>query len=203
MKDVMDFSLINYEEPYKYGIFKRDKWIYQRQAIMAEIIACDPAKRWSARQLAAAMREHPLVSRYHPDYSHNTAWKDYLALRNELKDRRNELAGTYIESQLEISDAIIQDLWNDYNELNLIDPKDLVPEARAQYLADKIEKKDTITRAIERMFKRQAALIPDVEAPKKVDIHSVGVTMTLDQFLEIKKQALGGDVIDGEVVDES
>lgn len=204
MKDILDYSKMVFEEPYTRGQFNRRNWIEQRKAIMAEVMASDPGNRWTYEQLSNAMKSNPLVARYQPAYSIMTARRDFLALKDELKERRGELAGEYIATQLEIADDIIQDLWQDYQELNKVNPQDLVPDHRAQYLKDRIEKKDQITRAIERMFKRQAALIPDLEAPKQVQVSSISVTMTNDEFLELKKRALqppdDEDIIDGEVI---
>lgn len=216
MKDILDFTKTE-EEKAKVKFLdpraaysnrksvRHATWIPQRRAIMAQIIASDQTRKWSPRELAEAMRAHPLVAEYHVNYGETTAWRDFVALRSELSERRVELAEQYISYQLEIADAIIDDLWQEYNELNKIDPRDLVPEMRAQYLMDKIEKKDQITRGIERMFKRQANLIPDLDAPKKVNVQTTSISMSLDKFLEFKKQALIAEqnIIDGEVVEST
>ena len=166
----------------------RKHWIEQRRLILLEIINSAPEKRWSRRDVLEAMRNHPVVSETQPTYSLYTAHNDYVSVFSEIKDRREELADDYITRQLEIAGYFVDDLLEEYENLNNIDVEWLDdPQLKAEFLSDRIDKKVKIQTGVERMFNRIGKLIP-IEVPKQlqIDQHTV---MTLDTFQRLASES--------------
>lgn len=189
------------------GKASRPKWREQRLAILMEVINDEPTKKWSVRDMAQAMRQHPVVASIQPHYGKTTAHRDWLAIRDELKERRDELASDYIQSQLDITDEALGDLQREYDNLNKIDISLIDDEEmRASIILNRIKAKKELIVAMDRMMSRQQTLVP-VTVPKKLEVDERRVEMNLDTFLKMRERALAlkdGDesnnVIEGELI---
>ena len=188
-----------------HGRGSTDKWRDQRRAVMVEIINNDATKNWSIRDITEAMLEHPLIQQVQPKLSKSTVHRDWLAVKDELAEKRVELAGDYIDYHLNITDYLLNDLMSDYQAIDSIDTDNIEDEElRARILLDRIGDKEKIIRSIERMMKRQSTLVP-IEVPKKLEIDdNKTVTFYSERFIEIQKRAnmeLSDGIEDGDFVE--
>jgi len=182
-----------------------EKWRTQRRAILTEVINSDPTKHWSMRDLEEAMRAHPLIQQVQPRLGKSTIHLDWLAVKNELAEKRKELAGEYIDHHLQISEYFIQDMMEEYEKINSINVDDISdPDIRAQVILSRMAEKDRIIKAVDRMMKRQSTLVP-IDVPKKLEIDDQKrITFNVERFLDMNKQAeqfLGDGIEEGEYVD--
>lgn len=184
------------------NISNRTHWIEMRQEILAKIIASKPNAKWTDEKMAEAMRGDSLVAVSQPNYSATTARRDWLAIRQELHVKRIELADKYISHQLELSETMLDDLVNQWEEIDRLE----LPETNDQdgdelnhinLFIHKVNLYDKLGKAIERVLQRQSMLVP-VQVPKKVEIKSQ--TFNLDMYLEAKQKAALTDenVIEGD-----
>jgi len=186
------------------GMASRPKWRERRHTILLEIIGKDPTRRWSVRDIAAAMRRNPIISQVQPNYSHSTAHRDYLAIKEELREKREDLATDYISSQLEITENLLDDLTRQYEEVKQISVDDVDdPATRAQIAIKKIGLKKDLVAAIDRILARQQTLVP-IAVPKKLDISEKKLNVNLDALLALKgridevPRIESPDIIDGQ-----
>lgn len=130
-----------------------------------------------------------MVDEIQPEYSLYTAHTDYIAVFDEIKQRREELADDYITMQLEIAGYFVDDLLKEYDHLNKIEPDWIDdPALRADFLSDRIDKKVKLQTGIERMFKRIGTLIP-IELPKQLQVDQSHTIMTIDRFQQLAKES--------------
>lgn len=177
-----------------HGKSSRQKWVAQRRAILAEIIAAEPTRRWSTREMAEAMRDHDIVGAAMPNYGHMTAHRDWLAISEELALRRRELAEQYIDTQLEITDNLLDDLLQEYQELGALRNDD-----DPDFQLKKMKVKKDLVQAMDRVLARQQTLIP-VAVPKQVQVDSRHVDINMDTLL--KQYEAAANIIEGETFED-
>lgn len=186
------------------NVNNRAHWIAMRQAILAEIIASQPSHEWTPQKMVEAMRENEQIKAVQPMYSITTAKKDWYALSNELAQNRKELVDVYLQQQLELTEEMMDDLVSEWNNVlaEEIEYYEDSPPPSMQRAA-KIRSLNALSQAMERVLKRQAALIP-IEIPRRLEIDERRIN--LDVFLEAKmrqQKLIGEKIIDGEYEDNA
>lgn len=163
---------------------------------MLDIISEDPSRQWTYRDLAMSMRSNELVSSAQPRYSAATAYRDWLVVLNELKERRGEMASMYIDSQLNIADDLMEGLMDQWDAIDAIDLYEIEdPAERVMMSLKLIAAKKDIVIAIDRVMARQQTLVP-IAIPKRVEVDNRHVSMNLDYFQEQRRKALDSGGID-------
>lgn len=154
---------------------KRPKnWIEQRLTILTEIRNNEPERDWSVREVAEEMQKHELVQRFQPNYGKSSAHRDIALINQQLASKREELAESYIHTQLEITDELIDDLMDEYRSLTQSDFESYDEDGSPDVFANKeklIKAKVNLSKAILMAQKRQASILP-IDAPKKLSIES-------------------------------
>lgn len=173
-----------------------------RRKIVLELIMRDPDKKWTAQAISEAAKEHKWFKEFMPTYSAATARSDLLAVLNEIKSRREELAEQYLAAQLDIVDDEIRSIQDDLDSLG--DVKSLVDgdDVSMNDILKFVRAKATMTNTLLRLLEHQNKLVP-VEIPKRVDVNQQ--IINLDMFLEARKELNfidDGMTVDGEVIDE-
>ena len=161
---------------------KPTNWIDQRLTILTEIRNDDPARSWTARETADAMKNHELVKKFQPNYSKSTAHRDIVAIDDQLIEKREELAVSYILFHLEVTDDLIADLVEEYHNVKTGDHT-LMFEDRT----DVVKAKVNLTKAIIAAQKRQADVLP-IDMPKKITVAAEG-GFDIEHFYQIREQA--------------
>lgn len=164
-------------------------WVDQRLAILTEIRNDDPSRYWTARETAEAMKKNELVRKFQPNYSKSTAHRDIVAINDELIEKREELAKSYIISHLEVTDDLIANLVAEYNAVDTGDHTLLFDDH-----LDVIKAKISLTKAILAAQKRQAAVLP-IDMPKKVTIAAEG-GFDIEHFYQIRENAKKSILLD-------
>ncbi len=157
-------------------------WIEQRLTILTEIRNDDPGRSWTSRETAEAMQKHELVRKFQPNYSKSTAHRDIVAIDDQLIEKREELAISYILSHLEVTGDLIANLIEEYVDVDTGN-HDLMFDDHL----DVIKAKVTLTKAILAAQKRQAAILP-IDMPKKVTIAAEG-GFDIEHFYQIREEA--------------
>lgn len=165
------------------------KWRDQRRAIMMEIINNDPTRHWSVRDLEDEMRKHPLIQKIQPKVGKSTIHRDWLYVKEELAEKRIELAGEYIDYHLNVTDYLLGDLLTEYQKIGEIDLDAIEDEdLKAQLLLNRLSDKQKLVTAIDKVMKRQSTLVP-IEVPKKLEIEdNKKVTFYAEKFNAIREQ---------------
>jgi hypothetical protein len=179
-------ELVDYNNTMRKLSNPRSHWIAMRRSIMAEIIAANPNVNWTSGKLAEAMLEDPRVREAHPRYSSVTAQKDFLSLTRELSDKRTELVEDYLSIQLELTDDILTDLtqeWNDLLEEEVVYDNEEAPPIMQRVA--KIKAMNTLSMAMERAMVRQSKLLP-LDVPKQINVEKR--SFNLDMYLEAKER---------------
>lgn len=185
------------------GKSSHKKWREQRQTILAELIADRPHENWSWRAMAIAMQSHPVVAKAQPNYGHMTAKRDWLAIHDELKERREELASEYIDAQLELTEQLLEDIQEEYELLNSIDLEELEEKERAGFILQRIRAKKDLVASVDKLLQRQQTLVP-MEVPRRLQVDNRSISINIDALLENyekAKLASGEDIIEGELDD--
>lgn len=179
------------------------QWREKRREILMCIIATDPSRNWSYRDLAEEMRQNELVLAAQPNYGYSTAYRDWLVVRDELKEKRDELAGEYISTQLDITEGLIEGLMDDWEALKRIDIDDIDTEDDVKVLLSIIAAKKDIVTAVDKVMSRQQTLIP-IAVPKHHVVDNNN-NINLDVFHQLRRDALAApaeqDYIEGEIID--
>jgi hypothetical protein len=157
-------------------IKKPSNWIEQRLTVLTEIRNNEPERDWTVREVADAMKQHPLVKQFQPTYGKSTAARDIALINEQLVHRREELAQAYIHAQLELTDEIIEDLVDEYRKLTESDFEDI-----EKFIKTKV----TLSKAILLTQRRQASILP-IDAPKKLSIES-SHRFDIEHFYQIQQ----------------
>lgn len=179
----------------------------RKLVILKEIIEKDPERKWSARAIAVAALDTPFFQEHYPTYSKSTAYRDMVEIKEDISETRKELADIFIKRQLEVTEDIIEDLQETWQEINETQDeieamKDgITPLEKMDILLAVAEKKSKLTTAIDRAFNRQSSLVP-IAVPKQLNIEKR--TFNLDVFLEMQKKAEleDGNTIEGTYYEE-
>lgn len=180
-----------------------NKVIENRRVMILEMIMADPTKRWSYNTIAEEARKLPWFKEHMPKYSYQTAYLDYLAIKEETKENREKLAETILVRQLDETEEQIGQILLDIESLGSLE--DFMPEARdINDIAQFAKTKNTLLNSLERLMSRQASLVP-IEVPKQVNVEQ---SFTIDHYLqarkdymkleEPKKQLYDGNVEEGD-----
>jgi hypothetical protein len=181
----------------KLNVSDRGNWIEMRRTILAELIAAKPSANWTSEKMAEEMRAHHIVKSVQPNYSVNSARRDWLTIRGELATKRIELADEYIARQLEVVDNQLERLleeWDDVESIQKPDPIVLEDGTRIEmsdieFANKKLMLYERLNKSIERLMARQAKLLP-IEVPKKLEVRTE--TLSIDKLLQARanQQAL-------------
>lgn len=190
------------------GGASRSTWVEQRRSILVDVINEEPTKNWSVREIALAMQLHPVVSSIQPSYSKSTAHLDWLAIKGELKEKREQLASEYIDYQLRVTNGLLEDLESKYYERAAVEADiDEIedPFMRAQARIALMNSQRGLINAMETVMRRQSRLVP-IDVPKQVQVDSRHVHLDIETFLQIRERVNSqllseGEVIEGELVD--
>lgn len=172
-----------------------------RRNLILEMIMENPNRNWSYRQIAEEARKLPWFQQNMPNYTHETARKDYAIIKQETRARREELAEDALVKQLDEVDDQIASVISDLENLgDLIDYGSSIEEIN-QY----VNAKNKLLTSLDRLWAKQSKLLP-IDIPKRVEVDSRHIT--LDAYLQIQKEykhelaaprtALGDGVIEGE-----
>lgn len=152
-----------------------------RRNLILEMIMENPNRNWSYRQIAEEARKLPWFQKNMPNYTHETARKDYAIIKQETRARREELAEDALVKQLDEVDDQIASVLTDLENLgDLIDYGASIEEIN-QY----VNAKNKLLISLDRLWAKQSKLLP-IDIPKKVEIDSRHIT--LDAYLQIQKE---------------
>ena len=145
-------------------------------------------------------------------YSTSLVGKDLLACLQTIGDETHELAKQYLPGELlklEQREQKVEQGWKDLEEvrsklmnevLNLDVDEAIKLAERAINMLDKLDQ------TMDRIQKRRSTLLP-LEAPKRMEVDSRSVRVTLEDYLEARSEAErkisdNGEIIDGEVAEQ-
>ena len=168
---------------------KPKNWLDQRLTILTEVMNSDTEKSWTVRDIQEAMRAHPAIQEFQPNYGKSTAARDLAVINQEMSKRRKDLAEGYIVSQLNLTESLIDDLYEEYHSLDKPDNW-VEPDKKARA-------KVALAKAINTLFVRQANILP-IDIPKKIEIDNKH-TFGLEDYLEIRE--IAGELDDPTVVE--
>lgn len=190
----------------KYG----RQWREERLTILTEVIQTNPTIYWSARKLADYARTNTVIGQIQPNYGTMTAWRDWAIIQEELRERREEIANEYIDLQLEQIDFVLDDLQKEYKALENIVLDDIEESGKRISMQLRIAgAKKRLVEAMDKLWNRQQTLLP-IAVPKTIRVDTTQMTMTMDQLIAARKEALKleapknghrkEEVIDGELI---
>lgn len=186
--------------------------VAQRRAELTKMMMEQPDRKWSVRDMADEAQKRDWFKANQPTYSKSTAHKDYVAVIEDLKEYREELASYYIENHLNTTDAMLEELETDLDEIekeyefsvrmiDLLEDKlsstndsDLVSDIINQIqkfseTKSKIRKeRRDIQNSMLSVMRRQSTLVP-IQVPfeqKGVNVQVNNVQLTIDDFQKEK-----------------
>ena len=188
---------------------KSQKAIELRRNMILEMIMSSPNRKWTYQEIADEAQKLPWFRQHQPDYSQSTAYRDFVAVRNETKENREKLAETILVRQLDDTDEQIQNLLNDIESLGSLDEYlEMQEDWNINDIAQYAKAKNTFLNALGRMMDKQASLVP-IEIPKQVQVDQ---TFTIDHYLQARQEIAkldapklrlySGDTVEGEYEEE-
>lgn len=186
------------------GRASNKKVVEERRKIIMEMIMKHPTKKWSYRMMAEEARKLPWFREFMPSYGSATAHRDYLAVLEETKERREQLAEQYLVTQLDALEESIYDVSSDIISLGGL--TEMVEKVQSDYkeYTTKLDKeqagpffdrliqitkfvkaKESLYNTMLRLQKRQSALVP-MEVARELNVTQQ--TINLDMFIEARKQ---------------
>lgn len=156
-----------------------------RRNMILEMIMAEPTRRWSYAEIAEEARKLPWFQQHMPTYSNSSAFRDYLAIREETKENREKLAESILVRQLDETDNQMQSVLEDIETLGSLD--EFIansPDLTISDIAQFAKAKNTYLNALGRLMDKQASLVP-VEIPKQVVIDN---NFTVDHYLQARKE---------------
>lgn len=156
-----------------------------RRNMILEMIMAEPTRRWSYAEISEEARKLPWFQQHMPTYSTQTAYRDYLAVKNETKENREKLAESILVKQLDETDNQIQGILEDIETLGALDEfLASNPDLGIADIAQFAKAKNTYLNALGRLMDKQASLVP-IEVPKQVTIDN---NFTVDHYLQARKE---------------
>lgn len=183
--------------------------VAQRREQLMQMIMNEPDRKWSVRDMADEARKLEWFQEHQPSYGKTTAHSDYIAVMDDLKDKREELASYYIEEHLNATDLMLNELEDD---LQSIEKEESVINAMIEKMEDALEYADPNAKETENILtevnkliksgrmirkerrdihtsmlsvmRRQSTLVP-IQVPfeqKGVNVQVNNVQLTLDDF---------------------
>lgn len=177
-------------------------WVEERRNILLEVMSSAPEKEWTSRELALAMKEHPIIQRKQPTYSKSTAALDMESIRGDIFEQRQDIAAIVLRQQLTTTEQMrldTLDLWEkeleSYRALAESDFMAVDGEGNA-YVDEKakeaaysaqINRLEKLHRMLDRTMTRQGKILP-IEVAKKLDV-STPTTLNINAFLNLREKA--------------